>query len=99
MLIGTDAVKPVVPVYQLITCIHPSAFEIHVYKCLDQIFKGDYVILGATGDAGHIVQDLSQDPRLPLQHRGRIYCLQMGSAQTTSPLENYGNNVTSFALF
>lgn len=84
MLIGTDAIKTVVPVYHL---IRPSPSEMQVCKCWGQIFKRSYLILGATNNTGHIVQDLSQHPQLPLQHIGRIYCLQMGSAQTSNPVQ------------
>lgn len=59
----------------------------HVCKCLGQIFKRGYLILGATDDTEHIIQDLSQHPQLPLQHTGRIYCLQMGSAQTSNSVQ------------
>lgn len=72
MLISTDAIKPVVPVYQLITCIHPSPFEIHVYKCLGQIFKRDYLILDATDDTGHIIQDLSWATASFATHRENV---------------------------
>lgn len=39
MLIGTDAMKTVVPVYHLITCIHPSPSEMQVCKCWGQFLK------------------------------------------------------------
>lgn len=74
-------------VYHLITSIRPSPFEMHVCKCLGQIFKRGYLILGATDDTEHIIQDLSQHPQLPLQHTGRIYCLQMGSAQSSNSVQ------------
>lgn len=83
MLIGTDAIKTVVPVYHLITCICPSPSEMQVCKWWGQIFKRSYL----TDNTGHIVQDLSQHPQLPLQHTGRIYCPQMGSAQTSNPVQ------------
>lgn len=36
------------------------------------------MLLGAADDIGHVVQEVSQHPQLPLQHTGRIYCPQTG---------------------
>lgn len=41
------------------------------------MFKRGFLTLGATEDSGHIIQYLRQDPRFPLQDKGRIYCSQM----------------------
>lgn len=79
MIIGADAIKTVVPFYCLISWIHPWPFEIHVWKRLGQMFKRGYLMLGATEDTGHIIQDLRQDPRFPLQHKGINLLLTNGN--------------------